>query len=189
MNLKTYKFVSSSSLDLSRDEVLRDSHHSHSSHRGFTLIELLVVIAIIAILSAVVLTSLSTARERGKDAAIKGNLAQIRPQAELYYDEHDSSYCSDPKADPNCAIVGCDSGMFSDDQIISKAIKAAVEASPSGDINDAKCYVKGGQRWAVSVPLHGEGKNFCVDWAGTVEEEKVAKSGGSCGKEGPQYPK
>lgn len=54
--------------------------------RGFTLIELLVVIAIIGILSSVVLASLNTARNRGADANIKANLANIRAQAELIYD-------------------------------------------------------------------------------------------------------
>lgn len=54
--------------------------------KGFTLIELLVVIAIIGILSSVVLASLNTARGKGADAAIKSNLNNMRPQAELFYD-------------------------------------------------------------------------------------------------------
>ncbi len=52
--------------------------------KGFTLIELLVVIAIIGILSSVVLASLSTARNKGKDAAIQAQLASLRSAAELY---------------------------------------------------------------------------------------------------------
>src|SRR5690349_16219340 len=58
--------------------------------KGFTLIELLVVIAIIGILSSVVLASLNTARGKGSDAAIKSQLAALRPQAEIYYDTNGS---------------------------------------------------------------------------------------------------
>ena len=54
--------------------------------KGFTLIELLVVIAIIGILSSVVLASLNSARSKGADASIKGNISGIRATAELVYD-------------------------------------------------------------------------------------------------------
>ncbi len=56
-----------------------------NSNKGFTLIELLVVIAIIGILSSVVLASLTTARQKGNDAAIKTSLANMRAQAEILY--------------------------------------------------------------------------------------------------------
>lgn len=54
--------------------------------RGFTLIELLVVMAIIGILSAVVLTSLNTARQKGRDAKRISDVKQIQLALELYFD-------------------------------------------------------------------------------------------------------
>lgn len=54
--------------------------------RGFTLIELLVVIAIIGILSAVVLTSLNSARQKARDARRISDIKQIQLALELSYD-------------------------------------------------------------------------------------------------------
>ena len=67
--------------------------------RGFTLVELMIVIAIIGILAAVVLASLSSARDKGADAAVKSNLNGVRSQAALVYDNvHDyATVCSDGK--------------------------------------------------------------------------------------------
>ncbi len=45
--------------------------------RGFSLVELLVVIAIVAVLTAVLLPSLSTAREVARDAVCKSNQRQL----------------------------------------------------------------------------------------------------------------
>ncbi len=53
------------------------------SKRGFTLIELLVVISIIGTLSSIVLSSVSTARDKGRDAAIKQDLSQMPTAGEL----------------------------------------------------------------------------------------------------------
>lgn len=67
--------------------------------RGFTLIELLVVISIIGILSAVVLSSLNTARGRARDAARLSDMHQIQTALELYFNNHNTY--------PNSNFLGC----------------------------------------------------------------------------------
>ena len=74
--------------------------------KGFTLIELLVVVAIIGILASVVLASLNSARAKGADAAVKANLANIRAQAELVYDNASPNSYSGVCADPGVVAAG-----------------------------------------------------------------------------------
>lgn len=57
-----------------------------NTKKGFTLIELLVVIAIIGILSSVVLASLSTARQKSRDAKRISDIGQIQLALELFFD-------------------------------------------------------------------------------------------------------
>jgi prepilin-type N-terminal cleavage/methylation domain-containing protein len=61
-----------------------------SYKRGFTLIELLVVIAIIGILSSIVLASLNSARQKGRDARRISDIKQLQLALELSYDANGS---------------------------------------------------------------------------------------------------
>lgn len=63
---------------------------------------MLVVIAIIGILSSVVLSSLSTARVKGRSAALKAEMDSFKKTAQLFYDDNNNSY----------------TGMFSNDPTI-----------------------------------------------------------------------
>ena len=123
------------------------------STRGFTLIELLVVIAIIGILASVVLASLNSARDKGADAAVKANLANIRAQAQLYYEDNSSSYGADTSSCLEASTVFTDG-------TVANAIGAAEDAS--GD--SATCSIDTGD-WAISVPL-SDATSWCVDSAG-----------------------
>ncbi len=104
--------------------------------KGFTLIELLVVVAIIGILASVVLASLNSARNKGADASVKANLANIRTQAVMVYD-------TDGDYDAVCT-----------DGTITQALTAA-----GGTCTDSV------SAWAVQAPLSTTG-SWCVDSTG-----------------------
>ena len=103
---------------------------------GFTLIELLVVIAVIGLLSSIAFASLSTARNKVKDAEIKENLINIRTLAILYfkdknsygqsYSSSDSRYLNFPELCPSSTALG--KSMFhSGGGNIAKSINEAIQ--------------------------------------------------------------
>ncbi len=58
--------------------------------KGFTLIELLVVVSIISLLSSIILSSLNSARAKGRDAKHLSSLKQLQIALALYYDKFGS---------------------------------------------------------------------------------------------------
>jgi prepilin-type N-terminal cleavage/methylation domain-containing protein len=63
---------------------------SFGNKKGFTLIELLVVISIIGVLSSVVLASLSSARGKARDTAIRQDVSQMVRLMALNYSDYES---------------------------------------------------------------------------------------------------
>ena len=123
---------------------------------GFTLIELLVVIAIIGILSTIVLSSLSVARSKGKDAAAKSEMESVRSTAAIYLDNYAGSYGTDGTDCANLLSVFDPSVANNLNSIIVDA-QAKVN-STAVCANTATAYV-------VALPLQN-GTNWCVDSKG-----------------------
>lgn len=86
--------------------------------KGFTLIELLVVIAIIGILAGIVLTSLDTARKKGRDARRIADINQLKLALELYYDSN-SQYPTSPLSASTLVADGYISRIPTDPQSTS----------------------------------------------------------------------
>lgn len=146
---------------------------------GFTLIELLVVISIIGLLSSVVLASLSGARGKAADSAIKSSLVSARTQASLFYETTGggSSY------DNVCLAIG---GTNNISTLILAAAKNLASSPNIGDDNtdfipnsngtslgSIVCHDVLGS-WAAAVSLKSvAGKGWCVDSAGSSKEVTV----------------
>lgn len=142
--------------------------------RGFTLIELLVVISIIGILASVVLVSLNSARNRGADAAIKGNISGIRTQAELTYDTSNSyaTVCANATNAINAAKSAA-------------GVSTVTTFDAIGATGVATCNDTAGG-WAIQIPLKSVSTSFwCADSSSiatsTVSSTLTATSDIICG--------
>ncbi len=155
-------------------------------NEGFTLIELLVVIAIIGVLASIVLASLNTARGKGANAAIKGNLANMRAQAEIYYDSN-GSYGAGGYSLASCpsTLGSAPANTILSDATFFNMLNAAAVAGGSAGTNPTalKCLITSqGAGWLVAAPLKtSEGSNawWCVDNRGSAIGKTGAPSGNS----------
>jgi len=134
--------------------------------RGFTLIELLVVIAIIGILAAVVTSSVSSARNKSKDASIKLNMDVIRKQSEDWYDTRGSYFNTKHyvgNSNSSCNNAYALSNTFFGDPLVSQAITNIDNLNGASPVS---CLLRekadGSSSFAVNTSLPGGG-SLCVD--------------------------
>jgi len=116
--------------------------------KGFTLIELLVVIAIIGILAAIVLVSLSGARNRAKDARIISDMQQIRNVLAIHESERGNYNAFDSESEFSTLVADiADQG--------GNYYYATADTDSDGDADNA-CMVAGlnsGDYWCIDSNL------------------------------------
>ena len=120
-----------------------------STRKGFTLIELLVVIAIIGILSSVVLASLSTARQKSRDAKRISDVGQVQLALELFFDAK-QSYPSTTAA--ICGAAG------------NAACTPTTGTAANGIDNAIVGLADVGQKFLPKTPLPAGGANNAVSY-------------------------
>ena len=145
---------------------------------GFTLIELLVVISIISLLASIVLASLGSARDGGKDAAIASQMAQMRLQAELYRSEKGNFYddANDGEVDDSLGecFTGSAGSVFIDtttNNDLEQLIRSTWEiASEAGNRMKCRLGTSSNDNWALAFPTFegGSGTGYCVDSRGSL---------------------
>lgn len=107
-------------------------------------------------------TSLQEARNKGRDAAIKSTINNLRAQAEIYYDNNNRSY----------------SGFEENDEWAMESIDAASDSSPGS----AQCK-SSTSAYRCSAPLVEEDSFYCIDdsgFAGVVSSDPADISGYDC---------
>jgi prepilin-type N-terminal cleavage/methylation domain-containing protein len=143
--------------------------------KGFTIIELIVVVAIIAVLAAVVLVNVTGYINKGKDAAIKGNLAAMITRAVTYF-EANGNYGAD--STHNWCTTGQAPGSLYW-AIVKTSVDNAYGAGSTTtcvacDVISGSCSTGPAIQWCATALLKN-GNKFCVDSAG-VKKEAAAQA-------------
>ena len=150
---------------------------NQAKQSGFTLIELLVVIAVIGVLAAVIVGSLSTARDKGRDKAIISDLLNARTEMQSYFGTYGYAVSGSTAIAANCPISG---SPFANGFLQPRVIEilthanAQTNGTTSGSLSNVFC-AGSGINWAIASALKTtrNTKAWCVDSTGASKEVTI----------------
>ena len=137
------------------------------TRRGFTLIELLIVIAIIGILSSIVLVSLSSARNKAKDTAVKAEARQFANLIALEFTET-GSYTALQSGWDNTASE-CNNSFSGNQAATARA--ACVSIVNKGSVMYSGNQFDNVNRFSVMARLPGTGLYYCIGSSGGTSDQ------------------
>ena len=143
---------------------------------GFTLIELLVVISIISLLASIVMTTLSGARAKAKDAVVKQGLVEFAKLLEFEYNDTNSygGLQSGTWVPGSSGTVTCSDALSGTSTYIDQARNICknivLNAGKDGSGNSFLSYnnISLTQKYSVMAVLNN-GNWFCVGSSGNSE--------------------
>jgi len=134
--------------------------------RGFTLIELLVVIAIIGILSSVVLASLSSARQRARDSAVKAGVRQLASLMHIEY--NDSNSFANLQYGWDYSAADCNNSFGGNHAVNARAICTSIVAN--GGAIHTGTYINNQTHFSIMALLPSTGLYYCVGSSGGTSD-------------------
>jgi hypothetical protein len=123
----------------------------------------------------VVLASLSTARTKGNDAAIRSDLSSIQTQAEIYY-SNNNNYGTSAALAGSCVTAA---SLFVADTMVKNAV-AAVSGINGANVS---CYTDANPagKYAIIARLTNDTTwYFCVDSSGNATTTKGTVASTAC---------
>ncbi len=145
--------------------------------RGFTLIELLVVIAIIGVLSSVVLASLSSARLRARDAAVKAGVRQLASL--MHVERNDTGSFGNLQYFWDYTAADCNNSFTGTHAVNARQICANILANTSALYTGNA--VSNSAEFSIMALLPSTGRYYCVGSSGRTSETETGSNWLSAG--------
>ncbi len=146
---------------------------------GFTLIELLIVIAIVGILSSIVIASLTSARKKGKAAAVKSGMTQLLTQGQLYLSEHNNFAVA--SSSPRAGCFASSTNTFLNDSIFGDPHPADMVREINNQGAPVYCVISASGMSFSLIAALDNGKNLCLDSdSNRLEAVNITNQTGIC---------